>query len=83
MSEARVLDGEDGELARRGKWLEDEGDGWIVQAEGDRRDGSWGGSHFWGFEEVEGERRHVRWIRIWKRGGEKVVLRMVYDWEGE
>ncbi|KAF7191173.1 hypothetical protein HII31_07533 [Pseudocercospora fuligena] len=73
------LDGKDVELVKKGKW---DGDV-LVQAEGNKSDGSWGGTHFGGFEEVGGERRHVRWIRIWTRDGEEVVMRMVYDFDGE
>ncbi|KAL8664428.1 MAG: hypothetical protein Q9168_007910 [Polycauliona sp. 1 TL-2023] len=36
-------------------------DGMIMQAEW-KRDDEWGGTHYWGFEDVQGERRYVRRI---------------------
>ena len=84
-------------MKRRARWIsideaDAEGAGWdrecdkgmVMQAEGNKRDGEWGGVHFWGFEEVEGERRYVRRIfMVNNETGERKGVRMVYDCDGE
>jgi hypothetical protein len=64
------------------EWLESEGDGKLVHAEGSK-EGEWEASHLWGFEIVEGERRHTRRVRVRNSKGEELRVRMVYDFVGE
>lgn len=55
-----------------------------MQAEGNKRDDEWGRTHFWGFETIEGERRYVRRIfMVNNQTGEKMGVRMVYDFDGQ
>ena len=63
----------------------DESDcGLLMQAEGNKPDDEWRGTHYWGFERVDGERRHTRRIFIVNnKTQEKLVVRMVYDFDGE
>ncbi|KAL8732742.1 MAG: hypothetical protein Q9166_002522 [cf. Caloplaca sp. 2 TL-2023] len=68
----------------QGDWDRDCNDGMLMQAEGNKRDDEWGGIHYWGFEMVEGERRYVRRIFMHNNEtGEKMSVRMVYDFDGE
>ncbi|KAI4265598.1 MAG: hypothetical protein L6R38_009302 [Xanthoria sp. 2 TBL-2021] len=86
-----------GEMKGRARWIsideaQVEGGDWdrecdgglLMQAEGNERDDEWGGTRFWGFETVEGERRYFRRIfMVNNRSGEKMGVGMVYDsdWE--
>lgn len=70
---------------REGEWLDEAGDeGKLVQVEGQKPDDEWGGTHFLGFESVDGGRRFVRRVWLWNRKkGEEMNVRMVYDFDGE
>jgi hypothetical protein len=37
----------------------------------------------WGFEMVDGERRHTRRVYVKNKKGEELRVRMVYDFVGE
>ncbi len=66
------------------EWDQECDEGMVMQAEGNKRDGKWGGVHFWGFEKVEGERRYVRRIfMVNNETRERKGVRMVYDFDGE
>ncbi|USP74666.1 lccl domain-containing protein [Curvularia clavata] len=66
-----------------GEWLEGgEGDGKLIHAEGKKED-EWEASHLWGFEVVDGERRHTRRVRVRNSKGEELRVRMVYDFVEE
>ncbi|KAG7008585.1 hypothetical protein G7Y79_00005g017260 [Physcia stellaris] len=71
------------EEAPEGDW-EDCDDGLIMQAEGKKPDDEWGGTHYWGFEYVGGERRYTRRIyMVNNKTTEKMNVRMVYNFDGE
>ena len=65
-----------------GAWIEGDSDGKLIHAEGKASDGKWEAQHLWGFETVEGERKHTR--RAWVRNneGKELRVKMVYDFEG-
>jgi hypothetical protein len=65
-----------------GEWIEGDSEGMLIHAEG-RKEGEWEASHLWGFEVVEGERRHTRRVRVSNSKGEELRVRMVYDFVGE
>ena len=65
-----------------GEW-EDGSEGKLINAVGRKPDGTWEAVHFWGFEEVGGERRHTRRVTVRNQEGEKLKVRMVYDFNGE
>jgi len=65
-----------------GDWIEGDGDGKLIHAEG-KKEGEWEASHLWGFEIVDGERRHTRRVKISNNKGEELRVRMVYDFVGE
>jgi hypothetical protein len=65
-----------------GEWIEGDSEGKLIHAEG-KKEGEWEASHLWGFEIVEGERRHTRRVRISNNKGEELRVRMVYDFVGE
>lgn len=66
-----------------GEWIEGDSEGMLVQAEGRKPDGEWEAAHLWGFEVVEGERRHTRRVLVRNSKGEELRVRMVYDYVGE
>ena len=66
-----------------GDWKIDDSDGKLVQAEGNQADGAWKATHFWGFEEVGGARRHTRRVKMTGKDGKELKVRMVYDYDGE
>lgn len=66
-----------------GEWLEGDSDGKLIQAVGKKPDDAWIATHLWGFENVEGARRHTRRVKVTSRDGEEVKVRMVYDFDGE
>ena len=71
------------EDAPAGEW-DDSDDGLLMQAEGNKPDDEWCGTHYWGFERVDGERRHTRRIfMVNNKTKEKLAVRMVYDFDGE
>ncbi|KAG9769665.1 hypothetical protein KCU88_g6817, partial [Aureobasidium melanogenum] len=77
--DAAFLRGEtlkDGKTAS--KYLDDEHvQNWVQNVDG----GDWIAEQTWGFEEVNGERRHTRRVVVWKNG--KVErARLVYDYKG-
>jgi hypothetical protein len=76
--ETGVVNEDEGE----GEWIEGDSEGMLIHAEG-RKEGEWEASHLWGFEVVEGERRHTRRVRVSNSKGEELRVRMVYDFVGE
>ena len=58
-----------------------EGDGQVVQVFVDSigKNPNWTAEQVWGFEIVDGQKRHTRRIVV-KRGKEEHKLRLVYDW---
>ncbi|KAJ4987912.1 hypothetical protein SVAN01_06642 [Stagonosporopsis vannaccii] len=66
-----------------GEWIEGDSEGMLVQAEGRKPGGEWEAAHLWGFEIVEGERRHTRRVLVKNNKGEELRVRMVYDYVGE
>lgn len=66
-----------------GDWEEDDSDGQLIQAEGKKPDDSWTATHFWGFEEIAGQRRHTRRIKVVDKDGKELKVRMVYDFDGD
>ncbi|KAF1922419.1 uncharacterized protein M421DRAFT_10571 [Didymella exigua CBS 183.55] len=66
-----------------GEWIEGDSEGRLIQAEGKKQDGEWEAAHLWGFEVVDGERRHTRRVLIKNNKGEELRVRMVYDYVGE
>jgi hypothetical protein len=65
-----------------GEWIEGDSEGKLIHAEG-KKQGEWEASHLWGFEMVDGERRHTRRVRVSNEKGEELRVRMVYDFVGE
>ncbi|KAL1800659.1 hypothetical protein ACET3X_001001 [Alternaria dauci] len=65
-----------------GEWIEGDSEGKLIHAEG-KKEGEWEASHLWGFEMVDGERRHTRRVRVSNAKGEELRVRMVYDFVGE
>jgi len=61
-----------------GEWIEGDSDGKLIHAEG-KKEGEWEASHLWGFEVVDGERRHTRRVKVSNSKGEELRVRMVYD----
>ena len=66
-----------------GEWIEGDSDGKLIEAEGRKEDGEWRAHHLWGFEQVDGERRHTRRVYVKNKKGEELRVRMVYDFVGE
>jgi hypothetical protein len=66
-----------------GEWIEGDSEGKLIEAEGNKEDGEWEARHLWGFEIVDGERRHTRRVYVKNKKGEEVRVRMVYDFVGE
>lgn len=66
-----------------GDWKEDDSDGKLVQATGKKPDDAWTATHLWGFEEVGGQRRHTRRVKVVDKDGKELKVRMVYDYNGE
>lgn len=66
-----------------GEWLEGDSAGKLIQAVGKKPDDAWVATHLLGFENVGGERRHTRRVKVVGKDGEEVVVRMVYDYTGE
>jgi hypothetical protein len=64
--------------------------GWLVEGENSplirtyvvSQDNEWTATQIWGFQEINGERRHCRNTVI-QKGDERAEFRMVYDYEGE
>ncbi len=66
----------------KGDWKADDSNGKLIQAVGKKPDDAWTATHLWGFEEVGGERKHTRRVRMTSEDGEDLKVRMVYDFEG-
>ena len=66
-----------------GEWKDNDSDGKLVQAEGNKADGAWRAMHLWGFEEVGHARRHTRRVNMVGKDGKELKVRMVYDYDGE
>lgn len=66
-----------------GEWIDGDSQGKLVHAEGKKESGEWEAAHLWGFEIVDGERRHTRRVRVKNDKGEELRVRMVYDFVGE
>ncbi|EOA83701.1 hypothetical protein ACJQWK_01020 [Exserohilum turcicum] len=65
-------------------WLESGADaeGRLIYGEA-RKEGKWEASHLWGFELINGQRRHVRRVRARSAKGQELRVRMVYDFVSE
>lgn len=74
---------ETGIVEGKGEWIDGDSEGLLVQAEGRKPDGEWEAAHLWGFEVVEGQRRHTRRVLVRNSKGEELRVRMVYDYVGE
>ena len=72
----RIVQGE-------GEWIGGDSEGKLIQAEGKKPGGEWEAAHLWGFEIVDGERRHTRRVLVKNKKGEELKVRMVYDFVGE
>jgi len=66
-----------------GEWITDDSGGKLINAVGKKPDDAWTATHYWGFEEVDGARRHTRRVTVKTKKGQSVVVRMVYDYEGK
>ena len=66
-----------------GDWMKGDSEGKLINAVGKKPDDAWTATHYWGFEEVGGARRHTRRSKVVSQGGEELQVRMVYDYEGE
>lgn len=66
-----------------GEWIEGDSSGKLIQAEGRKPDGEWEAAHLWGFEIVDGERRHTRRVLVKNDQGQELRVRMVYDFTGD
>lgn len=64
-------------------WIKDDSNGKLIEAEGREVDGEWEAHHLWGFELVDGERRHTRRVCVKNKAGDSLRVRMVYDFVGE
>lgn len=71
------------ENGAEGEWLAGDSDGKLIQAVGKKPDDAWVATHLWGFENVDGARRHTRRVEVVGKDGEQVKVRMVYDFVGE
>ncbi|KAL6711769.1 hypothetical protein ACN47E_002812 [Coniothyrium glycines] len=65
-----------------GEWIEGDSEGKLIHAEG-KKEGEWEAAHLWGFEIVDGERRHTRRVRVKNDKGVDRRVRMVYDFVSE
>ena len=63
-----------------GDWTADDSGGKLIQAIGKKPDDAWSATHLWGFEEVDGARRHTRRVKVTSKEGNELLVRMVYDW---
>jgi hypothetical protein len=66
-----------------GDWDKEDSNGKLIQAEGKKPDDAWMATHFWGFEEVDGKRRHTRRVKVVDKDGKELKVRMVYDFDGD
>lgn len=64
-----------------GDWIENDSEGMLLHAEGRSADGTWEASHLWGFEMVDGQRKHTRRAWVKNHGGEQLRVKMVYEFE--
>ena len=71
------------ENGAEGDWKADDSDGKLIQAEGKKPDDAWTGVHYWGFEDVGGQRRHTRRVKMTTKDGKELRVRMVYDFDGK
>ncbi|EAT79134.1 hypothetical protein HBH56_074700 [Parastagonospora nodorum] len=80
-----VEEGEKSEVvgAGGGGWIEGDSSGKLVEAQGKKESGQWEAHHLWGFEIVDGERRHTRRVYVKNNEGEELRVRMVYDFVEE
>ncbi|KAI0788530.1 hypothetical protein C8Q75DRAFT_237005 [Abortiporus biennis] len=54
----------------------------YVQSDTAKSGTSWIAEQIWGFEEIEGERRHIRHVDFIGPKGEHIQARLVYDYQG-
>lgn len=67
------------EAGAEGEWIQGDSDGKLIQAVGKKPDDAWVATHLWGFEDVNGARRHTRRVKVVGKDGEELKVRMVYD----
>ncbi|KAF4452420.1 hypothetical protein FALBO_16173 [Fusarium albosuccineum] len=72
-----TLDELDDDFLKQG-WLV-EGDGHFLMSYAESQDNGWVATQVWGFEEINGERRYVRHVRVTK-GSERVTAKLIYDY---
>jgi hypothetical protein len=79
-----VEEGRKTDVVEHGKaeWIDGDSESKLIYAEGSK-EGEWEASHLWGFEMVDGERRHTRRVRVSNKKGEDLRVRMVYDFMEE
>ncbi|KAK5995994.1 hypothetical protein PT974_04416 [Cladobotryum mycophilum] len=81
--------GEIEETYLKGEWLEGEGevarpDGKnLVMNEIKSKNHGWVETQIWGFEKVDGERKHTKRVRLVTAQGEVIEMRAVYDFVEE
>nr|POE88310.1 hypothetical protein CFP56_11539 [Quercus suber] len=52
----------------------------VIETQGECPEGGWASHQVWGFQMVDGQRKHVRKVLTWtKKDGKKVLGTMVYD----
>ncbi|KAJ5911264.1 uncharacterized protein N7473_000567 [Penicillium subrubescens] len=61
-------------------WLSEEGGKFLIYSQETSVGKGWTATQVWGFQTVEGERRHCRNIVIQKEA-KRVEFRFVYDWQ--
>jgi len=54
----------------------------MAESEAEKNGTTWTAIQTWGFEVINGERRHVRHVDFTGPNGEKVQSRLVYDYQG-
>lgn len=52
-----------------------------VQSYAESYNNGWTANQIWGFEQIDGKRRHVRHIVV-RKGDDWKQARLVYDWHG-
>lgn len=66
-----------------GTWLEGDSEDVLIQAVGKKPEDAWEATHLWGFEEIDGERKHTRRVKVTRQDGETINVRMIYDYDGD
>lgn len=67
----------------KGEWKHNDSDGKLIQAMDKKPDTAKPATHLWGFEEVDGARRHTQRPKVTRRDDKEINVRMVSDFDGE